>query len=80
MHTAFGKNHAQPGNVAKTIWPWLVSQGSFRRDHNGITSNHGAIDRGLPNRQIASHQDPAAQSAEPKEDRIISEANEELCK
>jgi hypothetical protein len=40
-----------------TLWPLLVSQGSLRRNHNGITGNQRAIDRGLPNRQIDVHQE-----------------------
>src|SRR5438105_15569154 len=51
------KTTLSQGTLRETLWPWLVSQGSLRRNHNGITGNQRAIDHGLPNRQIDVHQD-----------------------
>ena len=48
------------GQDAKAFSPRLVNQRSAQRNNKGISLDQRAIDRGIPNHQIASHQDRSA--------------------
>jgi hypothetical protein len=44
-------------DLPQPLSPWLVNQGSAPRHHDDIARDLRAMDRGIPNRQIASHRD-----------------------
>jgi hypothetical protein len=45
------------GHLPQPLSPWLVNQGSAPRHHDDIARDLRAMDRRIPNRQIASHRD-----------------------